>query len=135
MEAGGPVGEAVHASRQRLECVRFHRRFGFGAPAAVGRGLTRRGEGKAVLQARAVQTLARLLTRHSEPRATVPPEVSGASEPGNGIADRWSSRLTGFPQAQDTLAGTGFPDLGAAMPINRLGPDSGALNLCVTGGD
>ena len=60
-------------SRQRLECVRFHRRFGFGAQTAVGRGWACRGEGKAVLQARALQTLARLLTRHHEPSILVVP--------------------------------------------------------------
>jgi len=63
----------VGYSRQRLECVRFHRRFGFGAPAAVGRGWACRGEGKAVLQARAVQTLARLLTGHPKPSVLVLP--------------------------------------------------------------
>ena len=75
-------------SRRRLECARFHRRFGFGAPAAVGRGLACRGDGKAVLQAHALQTLARLLIHRFEAtgtraRRSVPnlkPARSGAME-------------------------------------------------------
>ena len=54
MEAAGPVRQVVCWSRQRLECVRFHRRFGFGAPAAVVRGQACRGGRKAVLQAHAL---------------------------------------------------------------------------------
>jgi len=65
----------VGRSRQRLECIRFHRRFDFGALAAVGQGWACRGEEKAVLQAHALQTLARLLTSCPEPR------IFGLAEP------------------------------------------------------
>jgi hypothetical protein len=71
MQADGSVGRAADGSRQRLECVRFHRRFGGGAPAAAGRTWAYRSDGKAVLQAHAVQTLARPLARHSEPMVFV----------------------------------------------------------------
>jgi len=69
MEAVRGMGKAVVGSRQRLECAGLSRRCGFRAPAATARGLVYRGEGKAVLQARALQTLARVPT--GGPESTV----------------------------------------------------------------
>ena len=86
-------GKAVGCSRQRLECVRFHRRFGFGAQAAVGRGWACRGEGKAVLQAHALQTLARLLTSRLEPSVSVLPEFRDEPKKKPGAAVAIFSRI------------------------------------------
>jgi len=66
MEAGRPVAKEVGRSRQRLECVRFHRRFG---PRPDLRSSAVPDVQKAVLQARALQTLARLLVGRSEATA------------------------------------------------------------------
>ena len=62
----------VEDSRQRLDCVRFRRRFGCGIQAATGWGLPCRSEGKAVLQAHALQTLSRLLIHRSEATGFLP---------------------------------------------------------------
>ena len=62
----------ARCSRQRVECAGPSRRFGFGVPAALGRRLACRGDGKAVLQARALQTLARLLIHRSEATGFLP---------------------------------------------------------------